>query len=355
MATGRDVVVFRGAWTALVTPFGKDGRIDWAALDRNAEFQESQGIAGLVPAGTTGESPTLTWDEHNEVVERVARRAEGRIPVLAGTGSNSTAEAIEGTKHAREAGAAGALLVDCYYNCPSSLELREEYYAAVAEAVPGFPLVPYVIPGRCVTVLTPEDLAILKAEKPQVTAVKEATGDLIRMRRTRQLCGPDFAILSGDDDLTLKMMLDDGIRAFGVISVMSNIAPAAVAEMVRAARSGDAKRATEIAEKLGPLFKLVSVKAASDRVIPGGSKVSIEDKFRNPVGVKTMMAGLGMITGALRRPLGKMPRAGVEAVRSALRAVWERSPEILEPVAKFYRIDIPARLEDDKGWESLAR
>ncbi|MCX7803751.1 MAG: 4-hydroxy-tetrahydrodipicolinate synthase [Planctomycetota bacterium] len=354
MAVGMNIA-FEGAWTALVTPFGRDGSPDWAALERNVEFQIGQGIAGLVPAGTTGESPTLTWDEHNEVVERVVRLAGGRVPVLAGTGSNSTAEAVEGTKHAREAGASGALLVDCYYNCPSSLELREEYYAAVADAVPGFPLVPYVIPGRCATVLLPEDLAILKAAKPQVAAVKEATGDLIRMRRTRQLCGPDFAILSGDDDMTLKMILDEGIRASGVISVMSNIAPAAVAEMVRAARGGDAKKATGIVEKLDPLFKLVSVKTVSERKMPCGSAVTIEDKFRNPVGVKTMMAGLGTIGITLRRPLGKMPRVGVETVRTALRTVWERSPEILEPLAKFYRVDIQARLADDRGWESLAR
>ena len=354
MAMSRKIE-FEGAWTALVTPFRENGEVDWDGLRRNIEFQIEQGISGLVPAGTTGESPTLTWDEHNEVVERTVKSAAGRVPVLAGAGSNSTSEAMDGARHARDSGACGALLVDCYYNCPSSLELRDNYYAAVADAVPGFPIVPYVIPGRCVTALSVEDLAVLRAEKPQVAAVKEATGDIQRMQRTRQLCGPDFAILSGDDDMTLKMMLDKGIGASGVISVMSNIAPAAVAALVRAAKAGDAKKAGEIAEKLDPIFKLVSVKAASERRIPGGTTVMMEDKFRNPVGVKTMMAGLGMIAGVLRKPLGRMPLGGVRAVRSALQTIWRKSPEILEPAGTFYRVDIAARLADDRGWESLAR
>ena len=346
---------FRGAITALVTPFGADGGVDFDGLEKNIDFQLSQGISGVVPTGTTGESPTLTWEEHNKVIERTVARAAGRAFVLAGTGSNATHEAIEATQHARDAGATGSLLVDCYYNGPSSLELREEYYAAVAAAAPGFPLVPYVLPGRTGTVLLPEDLAILRHEHPQFAAVKEATGDLTRMKRTRQLCGPDLAILSGDDDITLKMMLDKAIAAAGVISVVTNVAPGAIAAMVAAAAAGDAKKAQDLGGRLTPLFKLVTVKVQSERRFPWGGSATVEDRFRNPSGIKTMLAGLGMPAGSFRRPLGKMTRAGVEIVRNALRVVWKESPEILKPIEPFYGIDIASRLSDDRGWESLAR
>jgi 4-hydroxy-tetrahydrodipicolinate synthase len=152
---------FEGAWTALVTPMTSDGAIDWDGFEKNLAFQVDQGITGLVPTGTTGESPTLSWDEHNHVVERTLARSQGKCGVIAGTGSNSTQEAVESTEHAAEHGARAALLVDCYYNGPSSLELREEYYGVLAELFPEVSFVAYVIPGRSGTALGVEDLAIL--------------------------------------------------------------------------------------------------------------------------------------------------------------------------------------------------
>ena len=217
---------FRGAWTALVTPMTADGGIDWAGLEKNIQFQIDQGITGLVPTGTTGESPTLTWEEHNRIVEKTAELARGRCRTIAGTGSNSTAEAVESSEHAVEHGADAVLLVDCYYNGPSSLELRHEYYGVVAELLPDTPIVPYIIPGRSGTALSVEDMAILAADFPNIHSVKEASGDLERMARTRKLLGPEFQILSGDDDLTYTMMTSPDIAAQGVISVVSISFPA---------------------------------------------------------------------------------------------------------------------------------
>lgn len=345
---------FEGAWTALVTPMTASGNVDWAGYQRNIEFQTSQGITGLVPAGTTGESPTLDWDEHNRAIEAAIQGTGGKCAVIAGTGSNSTAETLHSTAHAAKHGAEAVLLVDCYYNGPSSLELREEYHGAVAREFPQLSIVPYVIPGRTGTVLLPEDLAILAAKYPNVRAVKEATGDLERMAKTRSLLRKDFAILSGDDDITFKMMSDPAIAANGVISVISNVAPAAVEQMARSALAGDTARAETLANALSPLFGIVTVKVDNERVLPTGTKVIVNDRFRNPLAIKTLMAALGMPSGPCRRPLGKMTAAGVQVVRSAAKRVWESNPEILAPVQDFYGVDIAARLEDEAIWSALA-
>mgnify|MGYP002038548121 CR=1 FL=1 len=194
----------RGVWPALATPFTDDGTLDMEAYERLLEFAIAGGVTGVVPCGTTGESPTLSWEEHEALVGAAIRVAAGKVGVLAGTGSNNTQEAIRGTDDARKAGASAALLVDCYYNGPSSLELRRDYYERVLKAVPEIPLVPYVIPGRSGCALGAEDLAMLHLNDPaRVPAVKQATGDLDRMRYDRTLCGEGLAIMSGDDDLTL--------------------------------------------------------------------------------------------------------------------------------------------------------
>lgn len=344
---------FEGAWTALVTPMTQDGAVDWDGLRRNVQFQVSQGITGVVPVGTTGESPTLDWDEHNGAIKVAAEEATGKCGVLAGTGSNSTAEAVESTRHAIEYGAKAALLVDCYYNGPSSLELRKEYYDIVAAEFPDTAIVPYIIPGRTGTAMTAEDLAILASERPNVRAVKEATGDLERMARTRELCGPDFEIMSGDDDLTFTMMTDPRIKAAGVISVMSNIAPGAVREMTRRAAEGDVKGAEQIKKSLDPIFGVVVVKVNSNRSL-NGATLEVGDRFRNPLPVKTMMQALGMPSGPCRRPLGKMSKDGLAVLRSALKAIWERNPEVLKPAQEFFGVDIAARISSDSIWNELA-
>ncbi|HYF50418.1 MAG TPA: 4-hydroxy-tetrahydrodipicolinate synthase [Planctomycetota bacterium] len=345
-----------GVWTALVTPFEKSGKFDSAAFKRLIEFQIVQGITGLVPTGTTGESPTLSWDEHNQAVEECIVYAKDRVGILAGCGSNCTDEAIDATRHARTAGAAAALIVDCYYNGPSSLELRTEYYEQIAEWVPDIPIVPYVIPGRTGTALNAEDLSILFATKPnRFPAVKEATGDLARMRQDRALCGPKFSIMSGDDDMTIAMMEDPAVKAAGVISVMSNIVPGPLTRMVKAAASGDFSGAKSIAAQLDPLFKLVGCKVPGKRTLGDGRVVDVEDRFKNPAPVKTMMAGLGVPVGPCRRPLGKMTKPAVEKCREALRQVFNANPDNLKPLNEAFGTNVEQRLNSDGVWSELAR
>ncbi|MCX6695171.1 MAG: dihydrodipicolinate synthase family protein, partial [Candidatus Altiarchaeota archaeon] len=224
---------YTGAWTALVTPFDGKFNVDWNQLERNILFQIEEGITGILPMGSTGESATVTHEEHSRVTLKSVEYAKGGCKVIAGTGSNSTDEAIYETDKAVAAGVDAVLLVDCYYNKPSSMELRKEYYSVIAEAFPDTDMIPYAIPGRSVTVIEPEDLAILRDKFKNFVAVKEATGNLDRMRRTRSLVGDDFNIFSGDDPLTLAMMTDPGIRACGVISVISNVTPRAIEEYTR--------------------------------------------------------------------------------------------------------------------------
>ncbi len=336
---------FGGCWTAMVTPFDRKGEIDFEGLEKNIQFQIANG-AHLIPTGTTGESPTLDWREHDRVITKAAKLAKGKVFVMAGTGSNSTKEAMRGTKHAIEVGAQGALLVDCYYNGPSSLELRTQYYEVIAKAFRKAFIMPYVIPGRTGTKLEVEDLAILHRKFKNVRSVKEATGDLERMAKTRTLCGEDFEILSGDDDKTFDMMIRKDIRATGVVSVMSNIVPGPIGEMVRAILKGDMERANYLKEVLDPLFKVVTV-----NTIESYEGFEVPCKFRNPVAIKTMMKGLGMPSGPCRQPLGKMTPKGVEIVRNALKTVHEKDKGILRPIQEFYRVNIEDRLTNDKYWK----
>jgi len=348
--------VCRGAHTALATPFHPDGSLDRAGWKKLVAFQADQGIDGIVPGGSTGESSTLGWDEHAQMLEDAGVVAGGRLSILAGTGSNSTSEAIDATAAAKANGASAVLLVDCYYNGPSSLELRTEYYERVLDAVADIAIVPYVIPGRTGCALSAEDLAILHGNAPsRVPAVKQSTGDLDRMRRDRELAGASFGIFSGDDDMIVTMMRDPGIRACGVISVMSNIAPAAVTSLVRALEQGDSATADRLAAQLAPMFALVTVFAPSTRLLPNGRVVEVVDKFRNPVAAKTMMIGLGMLGPTMRRPLGLMTKAAVDKCRNGLRSVWAASPEILRPIEGAFGVSVAARLEDDAVWSSLTR
>jgi len=336
---------FEGCWTAMVTPFNRKGEVDFEGLEKNVQFQIENG-ANLVPAGTTGESPTLDWREHDRVITKTVKLGKGRAFVIAGTGSNSTREAMRGSKHAVEAGAQGLLLVDCYYNGPSSLEMRTQYYEVITKAFRKTFVIPYVIPGRTGTKLEVEDLAILHRKFKNMRSVKEATGDLGRMAKTRMLCGEDFDILSGDDDKTFEMMIRDDIRATGVISVMSNIVPGPVGEMVKAVQNGNMERANRLRDVLDPLFKVVTV-----NTIESYEGFEVPCKFRNPSAIKTMMKGLGMPSGPCRQPLGKMTHKGVEVVKNALKEVYEKDREVFRPLQEFYRIDIEERLSNDRYWK----
>ncbi len=339
--------MFSGCYTALITPFkGQD--IDLEGLEKLVEFQIANGINGILAVGTTGESPTLTWEEHNKVIEVVAEKCKGRCQSIAGTGSNNTRETLEGTEHAMEAGADAVLLVDPYYNGPSSLEIRREYVAPVAQRFPQIQVIPYVIPGRTGAQLLPEDLAILHRQYSNVCAVKEATGDLENMKRTRQCCGGDFIILSGDDDKTFTMMTDPDIGASGVISVASNVAPGAVREMVALLKEGKRSEGERLMNALKPLFGIVTVKTEEET--PYGT---VTCRARNPLATKTLMAIMGMPAGPCRPPLGRMTRKGLEVVLEAGRNVWKNNPEILGPVAEFFDVDIEARLYDESLLKDL--
>jgi 4-hydroxy-tetrahydrodipicolinate synthase len=342
------MAVFSGCYTALVTPFRSNREVDYEGLQRLVEFQVSQGVSGILACGTTGESPTLDWNEHNKVTERVHEYVGGRGLTIAGTGSNSTQEAIEGTVHASHIGVKAVLLVDPYYNGPSSLEIRREYVEPIARQFPEIQVIPYVIPGRTGTQLLPHDIAMLYAEYPNVRSVKEATGDLANMELTRTLCGADFDILSGDDDKTYVMMTSPAIAASGVISVASNVAPRAVSELTHYILDGNLRDANMLAQALQPLFSIVTVKTQEQT--PFGPAPC---KARNPLAYKTLMNVLGMPSGPCRRPLGKMTRNGLEAVLAAARKVYETHPEILKPVEEFFDVDLMERLNNERFLEGL--
>jgi len=340
--------MFQGCYTALITPMRGDESVDHGGLEKLIEFQIANGVRGILAVGTTGESPTLMWEEHNAVTECVCRLCAGRCASIAGTGSNSTRETLAGTEHAVHLGADAALLVDPYYNGPSSLEIRREYFAPVAAEFPEIQIIPYIIPARTGAMLRPEDLALLAEAYPNVSTVKEATGDLENMARTRQLCGQDFGILSGDDDKTVEMMSRDDIRAAGVISVMSNILPGPIQRLTELLASGDAEAAGKLAGDLQPLFGCVGVTTVE--TAPNGQ---VECKARNPVPIKTLMRLLGMPAGACRRPLGKLTRAGLEHLVGAARQVLANDAALLEPIGSFFGVDVAARLHDDEAMSGL--
>jgi 4-hydroxy-tetrahydrodipicolinate synthase len=336
-----------GSFTALVTPFTGDG-VDYQGLERLCEFQIENGISGILAVGTTGESPTLSWEEHHQVVTTIAGKCKDQCQCIAGAGSNNTSETLAATKHAVDAQVDAVLLVDPYYNGPSSLEIRNEYVAPVAAAFPDMQLIPYVIPGRTGAQLLPEDLAILNQTYANVGTVKEATGNLENMKRTRECCGPDYTILSGDDGMTFDMMTDPQINAAGVISVITNVAPKAVVDMVRLLQAGDTAGAEKLKTALDPLFGLVTVSTKEQTQF--GEVVC---RARNPLGIKSLMAILGMPGGACRQPLGKMSKNGLDKVLTTAQSVQQNNPEIFAPLADFFGIDVDAALNDASRLEGL--
>jgi 4-hydroxy-tetrahydrodipicolinate synthase len=268
--------------------------VDEAKLRELVEFHVTNGTDGLVPCGTTGESPTLSHEEHRRVVEVVIEAARGRIPVVAGTGSNSTVEAIELTVHAAKVGASGALLVSPYYNKPTQQGLYE-HFRAIAEAAPELPLLVYNIQGRTAVNVETDTLAKL-ARLPNIVGVKEASGNLDQMTSVVLACGPDFTMLSGDDSLTLPLM---AVGGRGVISVLANLLPREVAELTHAALDGDWKRAREIHWRLFPVCRGMFIET-------------------NPIPVKEAMAMLGMIRAEWRLPMCAMSSANRDRLRNVL-------------------------------------
>ncbi|HSO66513.1 MAG TPA: 4-hydroxy-tetrahydrodipicolinate synthase [Desulfatirhabdiaceae bacterium] len=336
-----------GCYTAIITPFQGES-IDYQGLDRLVDFQIQNGITGILAVGTTGESPALSWDEHNDVIQFISNKSKNKCLCIAGTGSNNTTEALEASRHAISAGVDALLLVDPYYNGPSSIEIRREYVEPVAEAFPDTQIIPYIIPGRTGTQLLPEDLALAYRRFPNVCTVKEATGNLDNMRRTRECCGPDFCILSGDDALTCDMMMDSRISASGVISVLSNIVPGALVKMVELLKLNKHEKAVALKRTLEPLFDLVTVKTIEST--PYGDAVC---RARNPLAIKTLMAVLGLPSGGCRKPLGKMTRNGLNVVLNAARSVQKNNPELFDPIARAFEVDIDARLNSPNAWIGL--
>ena len=339
--------MFTGSFTALITPF-KNDTLDYEGLGRLVSFQIKNKITGILAVGTTGESPSLTWDEHNKVIEDIANLTKDKCVCIAGTGSNNTDETLAATKHAADAGVDAVLLVDPYYNGPSSLEIRREYIEPVARNYPEIQIIPYVIPGRTGAQLLPEDLAILSNKFENVKTVKEATGNIENMKKTRKCCGDNYTILSGDDALTFEMMVNPQIKAGGVISVVSNVAPRFITELVSLVKHGRQSEAKQLSSALAPLFELVTIKTME--LTPYGEVMC---RARNPLGIKTLMSILGMPSGSCRKPLGKMTRNGLEKVLFAARKTFDDNPEIFAPIAEFFDVDIYDRLNNSSNWENL--
>ena len=284
---------FQGSFVALVTPF-RNGQVDEAKLRELVEFHVSHGTDGLIPCGTTGESPTLSHDEHKRVVEIVVDAARTRVHVVAGTGSNSTREAIDLTKHAERAGASGALVVNPYYNKPTQEGLYR-HFRAVADAV-DIPILAYNIASRTAINVETDTLVRLVKDCPNIVGVKEASGSLDQMTQVILACGPDFSVLSGDDNLTLPLM---SVGGRGVISVIANIVPRETAEMTHAALAGDWKLARELHLKLFPLARAAFMET-------------------NPIPVKEAMGMMGMLEPEFRLPMCPMGAANRERLRAIL-------------------------------------
>jgi 4-hydroxy-tetrahydrodipicolinate synthase len=284
--------MFKGAMVAIVTPF-KNDQVDEKALRELIEFQIANGTDGIVPCGTTGESATLTHEEHDRVIEITIDAVKKRVPVIAGTGSNNTAEALRLTKHAYEAGADGALIVCPYYNRPTQEGLYQ-HFKTIAESVP-IPIIPYNIPGRTGVNLMPEMVAKL-AKIKNIVGIKEASGSIKQMSDVINLCGNDFSVLSGDDLFTLPLL---AIGGTGIISVISNVAPADMAGLVDAFVAGDMIRAKALHHKMSALIDALFIEV-------------------NPIPVKAALALMGKIEYKYRLPLCKMAEANFEKLKNVM-------------------------------------
>jgi len=287
-------MMFTGTYTAIVTPF-KKGKIDETAFERLVRLQIRAGVDGIVPVGTTGESPTLNYEEHNHMIALAVRFAAGKIKVLAGTGGNSTSEAIYLTQHAEKAGADGTLQVAPYYNKPTQEGLFQHFHA-VARATK-MPVVLYSIPGRCGVEIAVETVDRLVHDSVNIIGIKEAGGNADRVSQLRAALGVNFTILSGDDSLTLPFM---SVGAQGVVSVASNVIPREVAHMVRAYAIGKPSLALKLHDKFYPLFKDLFIET-------------------NPLPVKAALAMMGLIHEEFRLPLVPMSTKNRDTLRATLK------------------------------------
>jgi len=287
--------MLRGSLTALVTPFEKNGRFDAKAFRAFVEWQIAEGTSGLVPVGTTGESPTLSHEEHHEVVRNCVEVAKGRVPVVAGAGSNNTEEAVSLVKHAEKVGADAVLVVTPYYNKPTQRGLYA-HYAAVAKAT-SLPIIIYNIPPRSVIDMTPETMGRLAHDFKNIVGVKDATGKVERVSEQRMTCGTDFIQLSGEDASALGFNAHGGV---GAISVTSNVAPRLCSDFQEATLSGEGKRALELQDRLMPLHKAI---------------------FTEPglCGAKYALSKLGRMENVTRSPLVPVEESTAEKIDAAMK------------------------------------
>jgi 4-hydroxy-tetrahydrodipicolinate synthase len=284
--------MFTGSMVALVTPF-KEGKVDWQTLEALVDFHIQNGTNGIVPCGTTGESATLDHKEHHEVIERVIKVVNKRIPVIAGTGSNSTAEAVALTKGAEKAGADGALMISPYYNRPTQEGIYQHYKKVASEV--GIPIIVYNIPGRTGSKIEPETLARL-SEIKNVAGVKEATGSVDQAIDVIRLCGDNLAVYSGEDSLTFSLM---ALGGKGVISTVANIAPKEMSQLTDACLEEKWERGRDLQLKLVPLIRGVFLET-------------------NPIPIKTALALMGMCTSELRLPLTPMSEGNLKKLRQTM-------------------------------------
>lgn len=291
---------FKGVFTAMITPFTEYNTVDYISLERLVEAQISAGIDGLVPCGTTGESPTLSHEEHDRVIAQTIRFAKGRVPVIAGTGSNATNEAIRLSQHAQDAGVDAVLLVNPYYNKPTQKGLYL-HFKAIADSV-SVPCILYNIKGRTGVNLETETLLRLEAECPNIVAVKEASGSIDQMSSVIRTTEDDFSVLSGDDNLTLDLIRKGGD---GVISVASNLFPSEMVKMTHAALNGDFETAEKYNDWFSEFFKVCFVET-------------------NPIPIKTAMAKAGYCKEIFRLPLCTLEK---EEHRTQLFSVIDRMME----------------------------
>ncbi len=286
--------MLNGSIVAIVTPF-KDGRVDEAKLKGLVEFQIKNGTSGIVPCGTTGESPTLSTAEHERVIEICIQAAKKRVLIIAGTGSNSTEEAVSLTKHAADAGANGALIVSPYYNKPTQRGLYL-HFKKIADSV-DIPIILYNIPGRTAVNIESTTIAQLAKECKNIVGVKEASGSLDQMQMIKHLCPKDFILLSGDDSLTLPILSIGGV---GVISVLANVIPHDIAQVIELFNKGKLNEARKLHYKILPLAKAMFVET-------------------NPIPIKKAVEILGLCSGELRLPLCEMAEENVKKLRQAIK------------------------------------
>ncbi len=284
--------MFTGSMVALVTPF-KDGKVDWRSLEGLVDFHIQNGTHGIVPCGTTGESATLNHEEHDQVINAVIKAVNKRVPVIAGTGSNSTEEAVRLTRAAERAGADGALMISPYYNRPTQEGIYQHYKKVAGEV--GIPIIVYNIPGRTGSKIEPETLARL-AEIKNVAGVKEATGSVDQAIDVIRLCGDKLAVYSGEDSLTFSLM---ALGGKGVISTVANIIPREMSQLAEACLKGNWEKGRELQLKLVPLIRSVFIET-------------------NPIPIKTALSLMGKCTGELRLPLTPMAEGNLRKLKQAM-------------------------------------